>query len=560
MPAPGQQHSHVQNPFEDARPRLSLWTAQEIAALQTRLDRQLGPEYLSARSGPSGQKVHYVAADKIITLANEVFGFNGWSTSIQDVQVDFADVHPQTGKISLGLSVVVRVTLRDGTFHEDMGYGHIENCKSKASAFEKAKKEGTTDALKRALRHFGNLLGNCIYDKDYLAKVTKIKVAPTKFDEGGLHRHSDFVKKEIDVEKPKLEVSAAPPAPVAAHPDSFDDFLGELDEADFCVMEAEVEGDSHSEDVTVPDASHSTSNSSSNDRGGNNGNRPPQGGHTNNNTGQQRQMPPPPRQHPPPQRQSAGPASINNQSRQPQTPGQPPSRPGIAPNGGSSNQMNNHGIRPQPQANNQGRPQPQQPGNGMGQRPANNGNNGMPQHTPPAPQNGAAGGESAGFFSARAVPRVPDDGTAIPPGSISGKAFDPKAESPSIRKTPGIDHNSSRPLTKNGQHVAPPSSSQAANDKSSLGAGGGMRDSISRPQGQLPPSNHQSPQGPMGRPNVLNPQLDHSRRIGAPGGPGSPLANRNQYRPPTIKRPPLTEVPNGAGGGSGGEVKRVKLQ
>lgn len=144
------------------------------------------------------------------------------------MQVDFADVHPQTGKISLGLSVVVRVTLRDGTFHEDMGYGHIENCKSKASAFEKAKKEGTTDALKRALRHFGNLLGNCIYDKEYLAKVTKIKVAPTKFDEDGLHRHSDFVKKEKDVEKPKPEISTVPPAPAAAHPDSFDDFLGGL--------------------------------------------------------------------------------------------------------------------------------------------------------------------------------------------------------------------------------------------------------------------------------------------------------------------------------------------
>jgi len=48
---------------------------------------------------------------------------------------------------------------------KDIGYGHIENCKGKAPAFEKAKKEGTTDALKRALRNFGNLLGNCLYDK-----------------------------------------------------------------------------------------------------------------------------------------------------------------------------------------------------------------------------------------------------------------------------------------------------------------------------------------------------------------------------------------------------------
>lgn len=61
---------------------------------------------------------------------------------------------------------------------QDIGYGHIENCRGKAAAFEKAKKEGTTDALKRALRNFGNVLGNCVYDKDYLSKVTKVKSTP----------------------------------------------------------------------------------------------------------------------------------------------------------------------------------------------------------------------------------------------------------------------------------------------------------------------------------------------------------------------------------------------
>jgi DNA repair and recombination protein RAD52 len=185
---------------------MSEFTAQEIATLQSRLEKQLGPEYISARAGPSGQKVHYIAAEKCIALANEVFGFNGWSSSIQNIQVDFVDENPTTLKISLGLSVIV--TLRDGTFHEDIGYGHIENCKGKAAAFEKAKKEGTTDGLKRALRNFGNVLGNCIYDKAYLAKVTKMKVEPTKFDVDGLHRHSDFTVKKEPVENDKI---VAPP-------------------------------------------------------------------------------------------------------------------------------------------------------------------------------------------------------------------------------------------------------------------------------------------------------------------------------------------------------------
>ena len=197
------------------KPRISEYTAQEIATLQSRLEKQLGPEYISSRTGPGGQKVHYLAAEKCIQLANEVFGFNGWSSQIMEIQVDFVDEHPTTFKISLGLSVTMRVTLRDGTFHEDIGYGHIENCKGKAAAFEKAKKEGTTDGLKRALRNFGNVLGNCIYDKDYLSKVTKVKVTPAKWDPERLHRHSTHAghpmhappppKKQIELPKAQEE-------------------------------------------------------------------------------------------------------------------------------------------------------------------------------------------------------------------------------------------------------------------------------------------------------------------------------------------------------------------
>jgi DNA recombination protein Rad52 len=53
------------------------------------LHKQLGPEYVSTRPGAGGGKVAYLAAEKAINLANEVFGFNGWSSSIQQVQIDF---------------------------------------------------------------------------------------------------------------------------------------------------------------------------------------------------------------------------------------------------------------------------------------------------------------------------------------------------------------------------------------------------------------------------------------------------------------------------------------
>ena len=43
--------------------------------------------------------------------------------------------------------------------------------KSKALSIEKARKESITDGLKRALKSFGNALGNCLSDKDYLRYV-----------------------------------------------------------------------------------------------------------------------------------------------------------------------------------------------------------------------------------------------------------------------------------------------------------------------------------------------------------------------------------------------------
>jgi recombination DNA repair RAD52 pathway protein len=79
----------IANPFGESLPRVSTYTAQEIATLQSRLDKQLGPEYVSSRQGPGGAKVHYLAAEKVINLANEVFGFNGWSSAIRDTTIDY---------------------------------------------------------------------------------------------------------------------------------------------------------------------------------------------------------------------------------------------------------------------------------------------------------------------------------------------------------------------------------------------------------------------------------------------------------------------------------------
>ncbi|KUJ12128.1 uncharacterized protein LY89DRAFT_624575 [Mollisia scopiformis] len=542
MPAPGEQHlnsggKQITNPFEEVKPRLSEYTAQEIATLQSRLEKQLGPEYISSRAGPSGQKVHYLAAEKCIQLANEVFGFNGWSSQIKEVQVDFVEENPQTFRVNLGLSVIVRVTLRDGTFHEDIGYGHMENCKGKAAAFEKAKKEGTTDALKRALRNFGNVLGNCIYDKEYLKNVSKVKAAPTKWDVDRLHRHSDYTPVKREAESKLLDDKSQNGAAGAnnATDDTIEDEFGEFDEADFNVADP----DAHPDEVALTEPPIPS-------RHFNNG---PSGNTTNGTVPNQNR---PPVNRPQPMAAPArGTNSAQNNANQPQP---------QTPSGGLTRSTSWAGPGPRP--NSEAAPQPRPPNPQLnppvGRRILNQPSRNGPPSAPvsPAKQLPSSGGDSdivslppqgAGFFSARAAQMIPEGkATEGPPAPIPSHfpAFNPHAESPSIRKTPGIDHKSSKPLTRDLKHV--PGSTQSA-----------------------------ALSGPIARPNVINPQLDAARRIGAPGSP-SPMGNRSQYKPPTtVKRgfdnagatagangrTPLTDLPaNGPiGADAGGDLKRQRL-
>ncbi|KEF58043.1 uncharacterized protein A1O9_05966 [Exophiala aquamarina CBS 119918] len=472
MPAPGDQHkpngTTTSNPFEDTKPRIAEYTAQEIATLQSRLNKQLGPEYISARAGPGGSKVHYLAADKAISLANEVFGFNGWSSSIQNIQIDFVDENPQTGKISLGLSVIVRITLKDGAYHEDIGYGQIENCKGKAAAFEKAKKEGTTDALKRTLRNFGNILGNCVYDKTYLAKVTKLKVGAVKWDPDALHRHSDFAPKKeerLEAEMPCQVVKEAS----AEFDDSFD--LGDFDEVDFGSVDMD-----HSDEVTL--SAEST------------GSR-----HGPANGASERMAPPARPETITPSKPPAG-ATL---------PRVPPARPVQSAGSGPT-------IVPQPLPGQRTSVAPNPPNKTPSSDPRSHADQAARSSSPnlasqhcaaPLPGQGsstAQANRTAAFYSARVATNIDANNNIIANGVSASPKFDPRTESPSIRKTSGVDHNRSVPLKRDLTADTAPHATQ-----------------------------------------IINPQFDPARRVGGPGNTGQFQMSRgpstSAYRPPTRRGP-----------------------
>ncbi|OJD11588.1 hypothetical protein AJ78_07674 [Emergomyces pasteurianus Ep9510] len=464
------------NPFEAPEHRIDQYTAQQIATLQSRLEKRLGPEYISSRQGPGGQKVHYLAAEKCINLANEVFGFNGWSSSIQNIQIDFVDDNPNTARISLGLSVIVRVTLKDGTFHEDIGYGHCENSKSKALAFEKAKKEGTTDGLKRALRTFGNVLGNCVYDKEYLSRVTKVKAAPSKWDVGDLHRDASHtvVKKENNPNpnggSNPLNTSSTglpprlPNVPAAKLDETLPlDLEGEFgsdlfDEADF------AESHSVHPDEVVIDQEH-PEQTRHNPQQIQSISHELQKNRTGSTTAQLNETVTPSK----PERPWVAGVASGAQPDLPPIPGDRLNRLPLpqtsANNHLTANLKTPSAPRPQPLPQSVSKPAPSQQPNHIPNAPpplpsdqvrakseltSKDNQNICPTKVPPPlssqiPEDKRPQDPAGGFYTARAADALwenPYDAPKVAP------AFDPHFDSPSIRKTAGINHNASTPVIR----------------------------------------------------------------------------------------------------------------
>jgi hypothetical protein len=200
----------------------------------------------------------------------------------------------------------------------------------------------------------------------------------------------------------------------------------------------------------------------------------------------------------------------------------------------------------------------------------------MQQRTPLQPQNNiiSAGqqvsGTPIGFVRGRVAEMVQGANAHLP----ANAAFNLYSESPSIRKTNGINHRMSAPIRKDEVGVplppAPPVQSPGPNN-----AQAHMNSNAS---GVLPQSVSNNNLPPLSRPNYINPQQDPYRRIGAPpqAGMQSPGPRSGSYRSPgpagvkrgppdAISRQPLSDVSNvnkvspGEAGGAGMDAKRMRV-
>lgn len=110
----------------------------------------------------------YIEGFDVIDTANLIFGYGNWSYLISKLeQVSQEQNQNQNHVICYKAIVQVLIHSENHTQEvkrEDVGFG-TGVAKTLADAHEGAAKEAVTDALKRAMRSFGNQFGNSLYDK-----------------------------------------------------------------------------------------------------------------------------------------------------------------------------------------------------------------------------------------------------------------------------------------------------------------------------------------------------------------------------------------------------------
>ena len=125
----------------------------------------LDPKHVVEPSGSFGPKGSYLEGWHVINELNRVFGFDGWSYTIDLRRDDLSEGNDSKGQPQWRAAYTCICTLTIGPVtRQDVGFGS-GFAKGVGDAIEGATKEAVTDSLKRAARTFGNIFGLALYDK-----------------------------------------------------------------------------------------------------------------------------------------------------------------------------------------------------------------------------------------------------------------------------------------------------------------------------------------------------------------------------------------------------------
>jgi len=127
------------------------------------LNEKLQKKYVASRQ-QAGRTFSYIESHHAIREANRAFGFDGWNYSVDKLHAVCEPDENQNGNSIVSYIAVVTITV-NGTSRQDTGFGQGIS-RNMGQAHESASKEAVSDAMKRALRTFGDIFGLALYDKD----------------------------------------------------------------------------------------------------------------------------------------------------------------------------------------------------------------------------------------------------------------------------------------------------------------------------------------------------------------------------------------------------------
>lgn len=149
------------------------------------LKQPLQASVIKERKGSHGMMLKYIKGDTAIDSANRIFGYGQWGYRVVGREHCVIE-DDKKGKIEY-YTADIELSVAGAAFPfpgDGMG---VVTSPFTIEMHEKARKEATTDALKRALRHYGDQFGLCLYDEDdyvdmgdgTLAKVKDVRPAPS---------------------------------------------------------------------------------------------------------------------------------------------------------------------------------------------------------------------------------------------------------------------------------------------------------------------------------------------------------------------------------------------
>lgn len=141
-----------------------------LAQVIEALNKKVNSDEIKKLSG-----FNYLPWNTSTKLANDIFGFLGWSSTVVSCDQEIYNSVDKNGEATrfVGYKSIIRVTVRvrdegGGTLeshHDGVGFGEV-GYQGNKNPMDTAVKGAASDGISRALKYFGDALGLFLYDKE----------------------------------------------------------------------------------------------------------------------------------------------------------------------------------------------------------------------------------------------------------------------------------------------------------------------------------------------------------------------------------------------------------